>query len=105
MMSVVIARREFVENYPAAVISFMEEYAASVEFVNANVPEAAQLAVDFEIIPAVAIAEAAIPRTNIVFKTGDEMQRNLMGFYRVLYNANPESVGGEMPEEDFFFRP
>jgi NitT/TauT family transport system substrate-binding protein len=103
IMSVVIARREFVENNPEAIAIFMEEYAASVEFINTNVSAGAQLAVDFELIPNTAIAEAAIPRTNIVFITGDEMRRNLMGFYQVLYNAEPQSVGGEMPEADFFF--
>jgi NitT/TauT family transport system substrate-binding protein len=40
-----------------------------------------------------------------VFLTGEEMQRNLMGFYNVLYNAEPASIGGELPEEDFFFHP
>jgi len=103
IMSVVIARREFVENNPEAVAIFTEEYAASVAFINANVTEAAELAVNFGLIPNAAIAEAAIPRANIVFITGEEMRQNLLGFYNVLYNAEPQSIGGEMPEEDFFF--
>ena len=103
IMSVVIARREFLENNPEAVAVFMEEYAASVQFVTANIPAAAQLAVDFEIIPALPIAQAAIPRTNIVFLTGREMQDNLLGFFSVLYNALPASVGGEVPGQNFFF--
>lgn len=105
MMSVVIARREFIEENPQAVAVFMEEYAASVAFVNRNVAEAAQFAVDFDLIPNPAIAAAAIPRANIVFMTGEEMRRNLMGFYRVLYNSEPSLIGGEMPEEDFFHIP
>ncbi|MCL1883720.1 MAG: ABC transporter substrate-binding protein [Defluviitaleaceae bacterium] len=105
IMSVVIARREFVDNNPEAIAVFMEEYEASVNFINTNIPEAAQLAVDFELIPNPAIAEAAIPRTNIVFITGEEMRQNLTGFYHVLYNAEPQTVGGEMPEADFFFIP
>ncbi|MCL1843208.1 MAG: ABC transporter substrate-binding protein [Defluviitaleaceae bacterium] len=105
IMSVVIARREFVEENPEAVRVFMEEYAASVAFVNENVPEAAQLAVNFDLIPAAPIAASAIPRSNIVFVTGEEMRQNLNGFLRVLYNENPQSVGGELPEADFFFIP
>lgn len=104
IMTVVIARREFIEANPDAVAVFLEEYAASVEFTNTNVPAAAQLAVDFDIIPTVAIAEAAIPRSNIVFITGDEMRQNLSGFFRVLYNANPETIGGAMPGDDFWGR-
>ncbi|MCL2197352.1 MAG: PhnD/SsuA/transferrin family substrate-binding protein [Defluviitaleaceae bacterium] len=105
IMSVVIANRDFVENHPEAVAVFMEEYAASVAFINANVPEAAQLAVDFEIIPNANIAATAIPRTNIVFITGQEMRQNLLGFYQVLYNEEPQSIGGGMPADDFFFIP
>ena len=105
IMSVVIARREFLENNPAAVASFMQEYAASINFMTTNIPAGARLAEDFELIPNAAIAEAAIPRTNIVFLTGDTMQRNLMGFYNVLFNAYPASVGGALPGEGFFFIP
>ena len=105
IMSVVVARREFVENYPEAVATLLEEYAQSIAFMTTNIPDAAQLAVDFGLIPNAAIAEAAIPRTHIVFITGDVMRQNLLGFYSVLYNENPDSIGGEMPEEDFFFIP
>jgi NitT/TauT family transport system substrate-binding protein len=105
IMSVVIARRAFLEENPEAVARFMEDYAASVAFVNGNIPEAAPLAVDFDLIPALPIAQAAIPRSNIVFITGEEMRQNLTGFYQVLYNANPETVGGAMPNETFWFAP
>ncbi|MDR0273425.1 MAG: ABC transporter substrate-binding protein [Clostridiales bacterium] len=104
IMSVAVARRDFVEQNPDALAAFMEEYAASVAFVNSNIAETAQLAVDFELIPNIAIAEAAIPRANIVFITGEEMRQNLLGFYGVLLEAEPESIGGELPEENFFFR-
>ena len=105
IMSVVIARREFLENNPRAVAAFMEEYATSIEFMTTRIPEGAQLAADFGLIPSTYIAEAALPRTHMVFLTGEEMRRNLMGFYNVLYNAEPASIGGELPEEDFFFLP
>ena len=104
-MSVVIARREFLENNPEAVAIFLEKYANSIEFMTTNIPEAALLATDFGIIPNTTIAESALPRTNIVFITGEEMKRNLMGFYNVLYNAEPQSIGGALPSERFFFIP
>jgi NitT/TauT family transport system substrate-binding protein len=102
-MSVVVARREFIEENPGAIEIFMEEYRASVEFVNTEITHSAQLAVDMELAPAAAIAENAIPRTNIVFITGEEMRRNLSGFYRVLYDAEPQSIGGALPEAGFYF--
>ncbi|MCL2399407.1 MAG: ABC transporter substrate-binding protein [Defluviitaleaceae bacterium] len=105
IMSVVIARKEFLENNLEAVAIFMEEYAESIEFMTTSTSEGAQLAVDFGLIPGVDIAESALPRTHIVFLTGEEMKQNLIGFYNVLYNAEPASIGGELPEESFFFLP
>jgi NitT/TauT family transport system substrate-binding protein len=105
IMSVVIARREFIENYPTALAIFMEEYAASIDFMTTQIPQAAQLAVDFELIPNVNIAQNALPRTHMVFLTGQEKRRNLLGFYRVLYNETPASVGGQLPDDNFFFIP
>ena len=105
IMSVAVARREFIENNRDALAVFMEEYAASIDFMTSNVDEGAQLAVDFGLIPALPIAQSALPRTHMVFLTGEEMRLNLLGFYAMLYNESPASIGGELPEEDFFFIP
>ena len=102
IMSVVIARRDFLENNPSTVRIFMEEYAASIELMTADIPRGAQLAVDFGLIPNTSIAEAALPRTHIVFLTGEEKRRNLTGFFGVLYDAYPASIGGVMPGDDFY---
>jgi len=103
IMSVVIARREFIEKKNVA--NFLNEYKNSVEFVNSNLHESANFAVDFDLVPSAEIGVAAIPRSNIVFVTGEEMRRNLSDFYGVLYESNPQLVGGELPEKDFYFVP
>lgn len=99
---VVIARTEFAEQYPEAVDSFMQEYGGSVEYVNANVSDAAQLIGKFDIVPA-AVAEKALPKCNIVFISGTEMKEKLSGYLGVLYDNAPASVGGKLPEDDFYF--
>ena len=105
IMSVVIGRRSFIEENPQAVAILLQEYAASIEFVTTNIPEAAQLAAQFDIIRDPAIAEAALPRTHITFITGQQMKQNLTGFYGVLYSQTPRSIGGRLPDENFFFIP
>jgi NitT/TauT family transport system substrate-binding protein len=103
IMSVVIARSAFLEAQPQAAAAFMAEYAESIAFMTGNAPQAAQLAVDYGLIPNTNIALTALPRTHMVFLNGETMKRNLMGFYRVLYNENPASLGGRLPDESFFF--
>ena len=102
-MGCVVARAEFVEENKEAVDRFLEEYAASVEFVNGNVEEAAALSGKFDVI-AEAVAVKAIPECNIVFWEGEEMQKAAEGFLTVLYNANPKSVGGKLPDEGLYYQ-
>ena len=105
IMSVVVARRQFVEENPEAIMILMREYENSINYLLGNISSAAQLAVDFGIIPNVAIAEAALPRTHVVFIYGEAMRQNLIGFYGVLYRENPMTVGGRVPGGEFFFIP
>lgn len=98
----IIIRDDFAKENPEAVAKFMEEYAASVDFVLNNVPEAAEMMAKYSIIPAAPVAKAAIPKANLVFLTGDEMKEALKTFYTVLFEANPKSIGGSMPDEAIY---
>ena len=49
---VIVARRDVVEANPGAVDSFLQNYAASMEWVNANNADAAQLIAEYGIIEA-----------------------------------------------------
>ncbi len=98
----VIARTEFVEQYPEVVAEFMDRYAESVEYVTTNVAEGAQLVGKFDIVPA-AVAEKAIPECNIVCITGAEMKEKMSGYLGVLFEQVPTSVGGKLPADDFYY--
>lgn len=99
---VVIARSEFTEQYPEAVDSFLEEYGDSVDYVNANTTEAAELIGKFDIVPA-AVAEKALPKCNIVFISGADMKEKLSGYLGVLFDSAAASVGGALPGDDFYY--
>ena len=101
-MGCVIVRAAFAEEHPQALRSFFEDYAASVEFVNTDVAAAAQMVADVGIIPAAPVAQKAIPQCNIVFITGDEMKTTAGGFFEVLYQANPQSVAGSIPDDGIY---
>lgn len=97
-----IVRKDFAEKYPGAVSDFMERYSASVEFVNANTKEAAELVGKYDIVPA-PVAEKALPACNIVCIQGKEMKEKLSGYLTVLHGQNPESIGGKLPDDDFYY--
>lgn len=100
---VAVARRDFVEQNPELVDMFLKEYAVSVDWVNENTAEAAELVAANGIIESAAIAEKALPHCNIVCLTGQEMFEKLSGYLQVLAAAAPESVGGALPRDGFFY--
>lgn len=102
LTGVVVVRTEFAKENPEAVSDFLERYKASVDFVNENVDEAAQLVGQYDIVTA-EVAQTAIPECNIVCITGDEMQEKLSGYLSALNDQNPEAVGGKLPDDDFYY--
>lgn len=102
LTGVVVARKAFVEEHPGAVEAFLSDYAASVDWVNANTAEAAQLIGEAGIVDA-AVAEKALPYCNIVCITGSDMKDKLSGYLSVLNDQNPKSVGGTLPNDDFYY--
>ena len=99
---VVVARKEFAEENPEEIQEFLKEYHTSVDYVNENVKDAAQLIEKYDIVPA-AVAEKALPACNIVCIDGEEMKEKLSGYLEVLNAQNPQAVGGEIPENDFYY--
>ena len=102
LTGVIVARKEIVEENPAAIDAFLKDYAASVDWVNANVADAAALIGDAGIVDA-AVAEKALPYCNIVCLTGSELRDKLSGYLSVLNDQNPASVGGALPNDDFYY--
>ena len=82
---------------------FLADYEASAAWVNAEPAEAAPLIVTAGIVPDAALAEQAIPNCYITYIAGDDMKSALSGYLQVLFTADPKSVGGAMPGDDFYF--
>lgn len=99
-----IVRRAFIEENPEAFTTFLSEYAASTQYVNENVEEAAELCESYGIVKA-GVAKKAIPFCNITYIDGEDMVNAVTGYLTVLFEQNPKAVGGAMPGEDFFYLP
>ena len=102
LTGVAVVRTAFAEEHPEAVQAFLASYGESVDYVNANVPEAAALIEKYDIVPA-AVAQKALPFCNITCITGNEMKEKLSGYLNVLFEQNPKAVGGTLPADDFYY--
>lgn len=103
VQGVVIARKSFVNEHPEAIEQFLREYEKSSAFVNENIDEAAKLIVDAGILGNVEIAKKAIPNCNISFSKGEAMHKAVEGMLTVLFEANSKSIGGKLPDKDFYY--
>ena len=98
---VIAVNADYYEKNKAAVAKFMEEYENSVDFVNSNVDTAAGYVEEFGIFKA-AVAKKAIPYCNITFIKSNEMKTRINQYLTILYESNPSSVGGSMPDDNFY---
>ena len=103
-MGCVITTAKYAEANADAIHSFLEEYAASIDYTVANPKEAAAFVEKFEIVGSAAIAEKAIPDCNLVCITGDAIQPAIEGYFYVLFSADPTSVGGAVPDAGIYFK-
>lgn len=101
----IVVRREYAEQNPEAVAAFLDAYAESLDYMmnEANREVAAMLLAQYEITASAKIAQLAIPDCNLTFITGGAMKDILTRFYQVMYRADPASIGGAMPSDEFYY--
>lgn len=100
---VTIVRNEVLEENPQAFNEFLKEYEASIAYTESNPEDTAALIASYEIVPKEPVALKALPYCNIHFFKGAEMKEKVSGYLEVLYNADPTSVGGAMPDDAFYY--
>ena len=103
LTGVTVVRNEVLENRAAEVDQFIADHQASTEKATSDVDATAELVAKYGIIAKAPVAKKALPNCNIVAIAGDEMKTDLAGYLQVLFDANPKSVGGTMPEDDFYY--
>lgn len=104
MMGSIIVNKEFAAKNPKILEKFILDYKNSVEFVNKKPELASKWIEKFKILPNANIAKKAIKPSNIVFITSNDAKDDLNYLYKVLYDLNPKTIGGSLPDEDFYYK-
>lgn len=103
LTGVTVVRNDYLADHKDQVDAFLADHKASTDKANADVSGTAALVAQYGIIAKAPIAEKALPQCNIVAITGNEMKADLSGYLSVLNAANPKSVGGTLPDDDFYY--
>jgi len=100
-ITVVVVKPQLAAKRPELVERFLKAYSESIDWVNSNPAEAAQLIGKYEVMPA-ALAEPAIPHCNLKFIPSAAARPIMEEFLQVLLDFNPASVGGQLPDDGFY---
>ena len=98
-----IVNNEFLAAHKDLVDTFLTEHEASIAYTAADPEGAAALIEKAGIVAKAAIAQKALPACNITYLDGQDMKDALNGYLSVLLSQNPQSVGGSLPEDDFYY--
>ncbi|MDR0627360.1 MAG: ABC transporter substrate-binding protein [Bifidobacteriaceae bacterium] len=100
---VLVVADQFAEQDSAAFEAFLDEYRQSIDYTNANPDQVAPLIEELGIVPSAELAQTAIPRSHLAFLGGQDCKAAVSAYLAVLHQADPESVGGALPGNDFYY--
>lgn len=103
IQGVVIAKKDFVEKNLDAVKMFLKEYEASINAANTDIETTSVLCEQYGIIPKAPVAKKAIPNCNIAYIDGADMKASVLANLQIFFDADPKSIGGKLPSDDFYF--
>lgn len=99
---VTIVRKKFLEDNKEEVDNFLTKHKESSKLANDNVEETSKLVGKYDIVKQ-QIALKAIPYCNITYIDGNDMKKKLGAYLETLYEQNSQSVGGNLPDEKFYY--
>ncbi len=105
VMGCFIVSKQFAADHKEQLDLFLEEAKKSIAYAQKNVDDTAKICAQLGMIPSEEVAKAAIPNCNLVFVTGKNMQKAAESYFAILNEANPQSIGGAMPDADFYYQP
>jgi len=98
-----VVRKAYLEANEKTVKAFLEDYKASIDYVNEHHTKASLLMEAYGLVDAAAAGEASIGKSNIVYVAGKDAREMAGAMLKVLFDANPKSVGGALPGDEFYY--
>ncbi len=102
-MGCVVANKSYVEENQQTIAELLSDLSTSIDYANSNIGETAELCAKHGIIDSAVIAKQAIPNCGLTFISGEAMEPAVEGYYSMLLAADPASIGGALPEKEFYY--
>ena len=100
---VIVARTDYIKENPEIITEFLSFNEISVNFINAVPATSAKFLFENKFMESAELATATIPGCNLIFVDGAEMKEMAKAVFEILYNADPASVGGAIPDDGIYY--
>ncbi len=98
-----LIKGDLIANHPMVAKAFLDIYSISISWINKNPEKAGAYADELEIGLPGKLVGKAIPRMNLMFKNAADSKTALETYYKVLFDVDPKTIGGKMPDDNFYF--
>jgi len=102
-LTVMVARKEFVENNPEELKVFLNEYEKAVKWTIKNPAASGRLVEKYSLGLNAAVVEKAIPLSNYTFITAGKAITSAEALLKIFLENSPSSIGDKLPDRDFYY--
>lgn len=99
----IFIKEELINTNPGFVKDYINELAEGMDWINENPGQAGLYAEEMELGLTAEVVEKSMPGNNIKHKLAWDVRKDLDDFFKVLHDFNPETVGGELPDDDLYY--
>lgn len=99
-----VATGELIKNNPEIIKELQEQLEESVRYLNEESAEAAELLVQYQDGLEAGFIEKVIPSLNLEFVSAQDAREELEFFFSELSTISPELIGGNLPDDDFYYQ-
>jgi NitT/TauT family transport system substrate-binding protein len=100
----IMIKKSILKDYPDVADRFIDQYKESIAWVNANPEQAALYAEGIGTGMHAPAVQKAIPGCSLRYVPAMAAKKDLETFFQVLLEFSPETIGGRIPDADFYLQ-
>lgn len=102
-MNCLVVQKTFLEDNDEQVSHFMVDYQISLAYMQSGESDLGDLIVNMGVAQNSETAQLAVSQANLTCVSGVAMKTALESYYQMLFDRNPDVIGGGLPYDDFYY--
>jgi NitT/TauT family transport system substrate-binding protein len=94
---------DLIRSNPSFVKNYIQVLNEGMDWINENPGKAGEYAEEMELGLPAAVVEKSMPGNNIKHEYVKDIRAALDSFFEALYDFNPDTVGGKVPNDELYY--